>query len=198
MKKVLKLLCCCFLLFGCSTQEEEKKEPEVKPEHVVLVSNESYEDPKKPSNAFKKAFNSLTEHVNAQDMEKVSEDVAICFVYDFFTLKNKENGTDIGGLTYLPQSRVEEFSEFALRNYYKNYDSIKNELGKNSLPEVTNVVVQSKTEMEVEYQGYTYDGYTFNLSVEYAETQIPTEELKTTMQLTCLIYEMKAMVISVK
>ena len=52
--------------------------------------------------------------------EKISEDVAICFVYDFFTLKNKEDSTDVGGLTYLPQSRIEEFSEFAQRNYYKN------------------------------------------------------------------------------
>ena len=195
MKKVFKLLCCCFLLFGCKPNEDT---PEIIVENVTLVSNETYEDPKNPSNALKKAFNSLSEHVNEQDMEKVSEDVAICFVYDFFTLKNKENGTDIGGLTYLPQSRVEEFSEFALRNYYKNYDTILNELGKKSLPEVINVTVQSKTEAEVEYKNNMYEGYTFNLSVEYADSKIPVEELKTTIQLTCIVYDMKAMVISVK
>lgn len=195
MKKLLKLLCCCFLLVGCKTEEEN---PIKKEENVVLVSNETYEDPKNPSNTFKKAFNLLTEHVNAQDMEKVSEDVAICFVYDFFTLKNKDNGTDVGGLTYLPQNRTEEFSEFAVRNYYKNYDEIVNEHGKSSLPEVVNVTVQSKTETEVEYKNELYNGYTFNLTVEYGETKIPVEELKTTIQLTCLIYDMKAMVISVK
>lgn len=131
-------------------------------------------------------------------MEKVSEDVAICFVYDFFTLKNKADGTDVGGLTYLPQNRVEEFSEFAVRNYYKNYDAIVNEHGKSSLPEVVNVIVQSKTETEVEYKNETYNGYTFNLTVEYGETKIPVEELKTTIQLTCLIYDMRVMVISAK
>lgn len=195
MKNILKLLCCCFLLFGCKPEEEN---PIVDEENIVLVSNETYADPKNPSNAYKKAFNSLSEHVKVQNMEKISEDVAICFIYDFFTLKNKENVSDIGGLTYLPQNRVEEFSEFALRNYYKNYDSILNEYGKNSLPEVVNVVVQSKIETEVEYKKETYNGYTFNLSVEYGKTEIPTEELKTTIQLTCLIYNMKAMVISVK
>ena len=195
MKKLLKLLCCCFLLVGCKPEEEN---PIKKEENVVLVSNETYEDPKNPSNTFKKAFNLLTEHVNAQDMEKVSEDVAICFVYDFFTLKNKDNGTDVGGLTYLPQNRTEEFSEFAVRNYYKNYDEIVNKHGKSSLPEVVNVTVQSKTETEVEYKNEIYNGYTFNLTVEYGETKIPVEELKTTIQLTCLIYDMKAMVISVK
>lgn len=195
MKKLLKLLCCCFLLVGCKPEEDS---PIVKEENVVLVSNETYEDPKNPSNAFKKAFNSLSEHINDQDMEKVSEDVAICFVYDFFTLKNKVDGTDVGGLTYLPQNRVEEFSEFAVRNYYKNYDAIVNEHGKSSLPEVVNVIVQSKTETEVEYKNETYNGYTFNLTVEYDETKIPVEELKTTIQLTCLIYDMRVMVISAK
>ena len=195
MKKLLKLLCCCFLLVGCKTEEDS---PIVKEENVVLVSNETYEDPKNPSNAFKKAFNLLSEHINNQDMEKVSEDVAICFVYDFFTLKNKADGTDVGGLTYLPQNRVEEFSEFAVRNYYKNYDAIVNEHGKSSLPEVVNVTVQSKTETEVEYKNETYSGYTFNLTVEYEETKIPVEELKTTIQLTCLIYDMRVMVISAK
>ena len=195
MKKLLKLLCCCFLLVGCKPEEDNPIKHE---ENVILVSNETYEDPKNPSNALKKAFNLLSEHINNQDMEKVSEDVAICFVYDFFTLKNKADGTDVGGLTYLPQNRVEEFSEFAVRNYYKNYDAIVNEHGKSSLPEVVNVTVQSKTETEVEYKNETYSGYTFNLTVEYGETKIPVEELKTTIQLTCLIYDMRAMVISAK
>ena len=73
-----------------------------------------------------------------------------------------------------------------------------NKHGKSSLPEVVNVTVQSKTETEVEYKNELYNGYTFNLAVEYGETKIPVEELKTTIQLTCLIYDMKAMVISVK
>ena len=71
-------------------------------------------------------------------------------------------------------------------------------LNKPNFTEVVNVIVQSKTETEVEYKNETYNGYTFNLTVEYDETKIPTEELKTTIQLTCLIYDMKAMVISAK
>lgn len=195
MKKLLKLLCCCFLLIGCKANDED---PIVKEENVVLVSNETYEDPKNPSNALKKAFNSLSEHVNEQDMEKVSEDVAICFIYDFFTLKNKDDSTDIGGLTYLPQNRVEEFSTFASNNYYKNYEAVVDEYGSASLPEVVNVTIQSKSETEVEYLDEMYNGYTYNFLVEYADTKIPSDELKTSIQVTCLVYNMKAMVISVK
>ena len=48
------------------------------------------------------------------------------------------------------------------------------------------------------YKNERYSGYTFNLTVEYEETKIPVEELKTTIQLTCLIYDMRVMVISAK
>ena len=61
MKKLLKLLCCCFLLVGCKPEEDNPIKNE---ENVVLVSNETYEDPKNPSNAFKKAFN-LSEIIKA-------------------------------------------------------------------------------------------------------------------------------------
>lgn len=199
MKKIVKILGCLFLLAGCTQTKDEEKEPVVEEEkRVEIVSNEKYEDPKNPSNAYALIFNQLSEDLMNEDMEKVTEDVAICFVYDFFTLKNKENGTDVGGLTYLPQRRVEEFTSFAKQHYYRNYETIVKDYGKDSLPEVVNVVIDNKTETTVEYLYETYNGYEFDLTVEYGETKLSPEELKTTIHMTCLIYDMKALVIAVK
>ena len=194
MKKYLMILFCGFLLCGC---KQEVNQPPVD-EPVVIVSNDKYADPKDPNNAYALAFNQLSENLKAGDMEGVAEDVAICFVYDFFTLKNKEDSSDVGGLVYLPQNRAEEFSEYAQNYFYKNYPSIVHEYGIDNLPEVSLVEIESKTEKTVEYLGYTYDGFEFNIVAEYADTKVSKDELKTNMVVTCLIYDGKAMVISLK
>ena len=168
MKRLLKVLSCSALLL-CGCQQQEQQEP-VEEEVVSIVSNDIYADPKNPSNAYTLVFNQLAEDIAANDMEQLSEDVAVCFVYDFFTLKNKEDSTDIGGLAYLPQNRVEEFTSFAQQHFYRNYDSIVTEQGEDALPEVTNVTVESTTAKQVSYLDETYDGYEYEISVEYADT----------------------------
>lgn len=195
MKRLFKVLCCSALLL-CGCQQQEEPEP-VEEEKISIVSNDIYADPKDPSNAYAKVFNQLAEDIEANDMDQLSEDVAICFVYDFFTLKNKEDSTDIGGLAYLPQNRVEEFTSFAQQHFYRNYDSIVTEQGEEALPEVVNVTVDSKTAKEVSYLDETYDGYEYEMSVEYADTSISSDELKTKLTMTCLVYNGKAMVIAV-
>ncbi len=195
MKRLLKVLCCSALLL-CSCRQQEEPEP-VEEEKISIVSNDIYADPKNPSNAYAKVFNRLAEDIRANDMDQLSEDVAVCFVYDFFTLKNKEDSTDIGGLAYLPQNRVEEFTSFARQHFYRNYDSIVTEQGEDALPEVVNVIVDSKTAKEVSYLDETYDGYEYEMSVEYADTSISSDELKTKLTMTCLVYNGKAMVIAV-
>ena len=196
MKKLLKILCCSALLL-CGCQQKEPEPDPIEEEIVKIVSNEIYEDPKNPSNAYAKAFNQLSEHLKEKDMEKVSEDVAICFVYDFFTLINKEGSSDIGGLTYLPQNRVEEFSQFAQQHFYRSYDSIITEMGPASLPEVVSVTIDNKVEKQVSYLDETYDGYEYEITVGYGETKISENELKTKITMTCLVYNGKAMVIAV-
>lgn len=196
MKRLIKIMSCGLLIMltGCKQEPEEP----VKVEKVEIQSNEVYESPKNPSNEMALVFNQLTKAIEDEDIEKISENAAICFVYDFFTLKNKENSSDVGGLTYLPQSRVEEFTSFAQQHYYKNYDSIISELGKDSLPEVVNVTINNVTSKEVTYLDYTYDGYEYEMSVEYAKTKLSQEELKTTLTMSVITYEGKAMVIAVK
>lgn len=196
MKQLVKIIC-CGLLIMLTACKQEPEEP-VKEEKIEIQSNDVYKNPKNPSNEFALVFNQLTKAVQEEDIEKISENAAICFVYDFFTLKNKESSSDVGGLTYLPKNRVEEFTTFAQQHFYKNYDSIISEQGKDSLPEVVNVVVDGVNSKEVSYLDYTYDGYEYDMSIEYADTKLSQEELKTTLKMTVITYEGKAMVIALK
>lgn len=195
MKRIMKILCCGMLfLSGC--QHDEPKPDPIEEEPIKIVSNDTYADPKNPSNAYAQAFNQLSADLKDENMEKVSEDVAICFVFDFFTLKNKQDASDIGGLAYLPQNRVDEFAAFAQQHFYRNYDSIVTEKGVDSLPEVIHVTIDSKKEKQVDYLDEDYRGYEYEISVEYAETKMNLNELKTKLTMTCLIYNGKAMVIA--
>lgn len=193
MKKLFKLVLCGLLLCGCTPQGEK---PPVEP--TKIVSNEIYADPKNPNEPYTLAFNKLSEDISSKDLAAIAEDVAICFVYDFFTLKNKEGISDVGGLAYLPKNRATEFKDYAEKYFYKNITSLSKDYGAENLPEVKNVIIESKTELEVEYLDYTYDGYEFTLVAEYANTTVPTEKLKTKMDIRCLVYEGKALIVSLK
>ncbi len=194
MKKLMKGICCALLLsLAACSSEEPKGEPVEKEE---LVGNDLYELPKNPSNAFILKYNELSDAVEKEDEEKIAQGAAVCFIFDFFTLKNKDGNSDIGGLTYLPQSRVEEFSAFAQQHYYKNYDTILADQGADSLPEVTDVQIQAVNAKEVAYLNYTYDGYVFDIAIQYASTKLDSSELKTNASVTCIVYEGKAMVIA--
>ena len=193
MKKIIKLILCSLLLCGCSfIKEEQPKEP------TKIVSNEIYADPKNPNEPHTLAFNKLTEDINAKDLAAIAEDVAICFVYDFFTLKNKEGVSDVGGLAYLPKNRATEFKDYAEKYFYKNIISLSKDYGEDNLPEVKNVIIENKSEVQVEYLDYTYDGYEFSVLAEYVETTVPAEKLKTNMVIRCLVYEGKALIVSLK
>ena len=194
MKKLIKFILCGCLLCGCTSNEKEP--PVVDP--VKIVSNEIYEDPKNPNANYTLAYNKLSEDLDKKDYAAVAEDVAICFVYDFFTLSNKTDASDVGGLAYLPKNRAEEFKDYAEKYFYKNYPSLVNEYGQENLPEVKNVIVESKAEVEVEYLGYTYDGYEFTIVAEYNDTSIPKDKLKTNMTISCLVYDGKALLITLK
>lgn len=198
MKRVNKILGCLLViaLVGCQNKQPVSEEETKK---VEIVSNDIYEEPKDPNNEFATTFNELSDAIKQEDLELLSENAAKCFVYDFFTMKNKKDSSDVGGLTYLPQSRVEEFELFAQQHFYKNYDTIVSDYGEDALPEVVNVTIDNKVahKDDIQYLDYTYDGYEFDISVTYAETKMEQSQLKTKLKLTMIVYEGKAMVIAV-
>ena len=137
MKKLVLTMAAVSLLIlgGCSSndQKNDKKgsDSETKKEEVKLIKNDRYVEPLNPSEQQIKAFNSLSAAVEKNPDHAISEEeakqVAVNFVYDFFTLANKKSRSDIGGLQYLPSDSIREYIEFAEAYYYGNYPTIVNE-----------------------------------------------------------------------
>lgn len=182
------------VLGGCSSnnQKKDKKETssETTKEQIKLIKNERYVEPLNPTEAQIKAFNALSAAVESNPDHKSNEEeakqVAINFVYDFFTLQNKKSRSDIGGLQFLPSDRIRAYIEFAEAYYYGNYPTIVNEYGKDALPEVTAVKVESSEPAEFVYNDSGCNGFKFKISVHYAKTDIKESSLKKTMNVSVM------------
>lgn len=178
---------CAFLLIlsGCS-----KSDDEVKPsEEVVetLVANNVYASPTNPTNEQILAFNALSEAISNQaDGEELAKQVTINFAFDFFSLKNKTGQDDIGGLTYLPNDRVEEFKTYAVAHYYQNYSGVVKDYGVESLPSVKTVTINSTTKQDVSYLDVVYEGYVVDATIEYQKTKLDETTLKTNIKATMI------------
>lgn len=176
-------------LAGCGKGNEVVDIPVEEQEEVkeTIRTNSVFYEPANPSNEQILAFNELSDAVNnGLSATEIAPLVTKCFAFDFFSLKNKTGQDDLGGLTYLPDDRVDEFRDYAVTHYYQNYDSIVNEYGSESLPLVKAVNVSQTTNTIVNYQGIEFNGFVVEASVEYQKTNIPETDLKTQIKATLI------------
>lgn len=182
MKKALCLLCLSLALIvsGCSSEDEVVKS------EIEIKENGIYSAPSTPSDEQAKLFNSLTSALKKSDQEKIVSLVAQNFVFDFFSLKNKESSQDVGGLTYLPEAQRDEFKTLAMAYVYSNYSVIKNDLGAKHLPMVNAVTVNGIDTDVLQYSTIIpadantgtaeqrieddYDGWLVTMSIDYDKT----------------------------
>lgn len=99
--------------------------------------------------------------------ETVAQDVAKVFISDFFTLYNKDNSSEIGGLDYIPSAQADSFKEYAKYYYYNNYPIILSKYGQNNLPNVKDVKISNLTQAKVSFMDAEHEGYTMDVDIEY-------------------------------
>lgn len=189
----LTLLAMVFTVSGCSggSDKESKKEEDKKEPTVSMVANDVYVEPVNPTEAQILAYNKLSAALENQDTQEEAKQVAVNFAFDFFTLSNKKNQSDLGGLEFIPTAYINKFKDFATAYYYGNYPTIVNEYGKNSLPEVSDVQISGFEEAQgLQYNAQPVDGYYVDLKVTYKEGKLPVDKLKTSMKITLIhIYD---------
>ena len=173
------------VLSGCSKTEEEPAPIDEVVE--TLRGNDAYASPVNPTNEQILAFNALTDAVASGNTEEIAKNVAINFAFDFFSMKNKSGQDDVGGLTYLPDDRIEEFKTYAISHYDQNYAAFVNDFGKESLPCVKSVMINSMTSQQVQYLGVAYDGYVVKATLEYQKTKMDEKTLKTEITATMIV-----------
>lgn len=172
---------------GDSKKEAAKEDDTTKEPKTAMVANDTYVEPVDPTEAQIKAYNQLSAALEKQDLEEEAKQVAVSFVYDFFTLSNKKNQDDMGGLAFIPTAYIGAFQEYATSYYYGNYPTIVNEYGKDSLPQVTDVHVTSiEAAQNLTYRYQPVEGYLVTLQATYADSKLSADQLKTSMTVTVI------------
>ena len=116
-------------------------------------------------------FNNLTNILQETDIDylEYAKSIAKLFIIDFYTLNNKINKYDIGGVEYIYKDKQDDFKN-------KARDTIYNDIIDNTyldrvqkLPEVISVSINNIEEAKIEFNDTNYDGYIVTLDTAYKE-----------------------------
>ena len=116
-------------------------------------------------------FNILMDNLKQEEVnyEDYARSIAKLFIIDFYTLDNKINKYDVGGIEYIYKDKQEDFKN-------KARDTIYNDIIDNTyldrvqdLPEVTEVLINTLEEEKIKLNDQEYDGYKITLYFNYKE-----------------------------
>ena len=169
---IIVVLIIFFVGIGVSSLFFKEDEPE-KPKNVTNIisniSNYGYSLDDRDTKYMKEAFKELENILNADniDEEAYAEGVAKLFVIDFYTLSNKINKYDVGGLEYIFSAKQEEFKIKAMDTLYGSVTDNTYKDRVQELPEITNVEVINKEQTSITLNEETKESYKITMKYTY-------------------------------
>lgn len=133
------------------------KNPSDNPKEVITEKNAikeyGYKLEDRDTDLFEGYFNNLEKVLEEKEIDysKYADLLTKLFISDFYTLSNKYTSTDIGGLDFIYPDSLENFKLNAGDTMYKTVKSNIDGTRQQTLPEVTDVVVESCTETTFNY-----------------------------------------------
>lgn len=101
------------------------------------------------------------------DYQEYAKSLAKLFVIDFYTLNNKINKYDVGGLEYILNSKINEFKLKAMDTIYSEIIDNTYKDRVQELPEITNVTVKDITEEELTLDTKKTSAYKVTMEYTY-------------------------------
>ena len=123
------------------------------------------------SKYMKEEFNNLTKILQETEINylEYAKSIAKLFIIDFYTLNNKINKYDIGGVDYIYKEKQDDFKNKARDTIYNNIIDNTYLDRVQELPEVVEVIINNVEESNLEYKDNTYEGYIITLNINYKE-----------------------------
>ncbi len=118
---------------------------------------------KRDSNLYKDNFNLLKSELDKESInyEKYAEYISKLFIIDLYTLNNKKNKNDVGGIQFVKDEVKDNYKLNVSNTLYKYINDTNNKV------EVNKIDLVEIKEVNYKISNKEYDGYEVKLSWEY-------------------------------
>jgi hypothetical protein len=194
---VILLALLAFVFYKSTHKEKKAVVEEVKKEDEIETKEFSYTLYDNKSDLYKEYFGNLKEELTKDviEEENYAKIISQLFAVDFYSLKDKNTSTDVGGLDFIYPKMKDNFVLKAEDTIYKNVESNVYGDRKQTLPKVTEVTVKSATKKKVKINDVKDDnGYVVVVNIKYDKDL----KLPKTVTLTIVHEETKLYIVEVK
>lgn len=162
------------------------KKPEVKEVKIVSkIDDYGYKLKENKPKEYKAMFKELEDILKADevDEEAYGKKIAEMFIYDFYSLEDKDAKTDIGGVDFVYPGALENFLQNAQNTYYKYVESNIYGNRNQKLPVVKDINVTSFEKAPFAYGEKTDENaYTAVVTWDYTDATFGTYQKKATLK----------------
>ena len=165
-------------------KNQKKTKPTMEVKVINQIDKYGYSLKENKPSTYKTLFEDLEKILNETPVneEKYASKIAEMFVYDFYSLADKDAKTDIGGVEFVYPGILDNFLQNAQNTYYKYIESnIYNER-KQSLPVVSNIEISGIEKTSFAYGDKTDENaYKVNVTWSYTDEQFSSYQKAATL-----------------
>jgi hypothetical protein len=138
---------------------------------IDKIDNYNYSLEDRDTALYKEHFNSLKDILNQDDInyENYAKEEANLYIIDLFTLDNKVNKYDDGGIDFVYPDSLDNYKLNVSNTLYKYMEDNTNKKRKQDLPEVISINDDNVTSNTFTINDVKYDGYKVELSWDYVK-----------------------------
>ena len=173
-KVTLIIIILLFVLLGGTTVymkffRKQNNESTNKSSVVHNIDEFGYTLDDRDSDLMKEEFYALEKVLDADeiDYQAYAKSVSKLFIIDLYTIDNKINKYDIGGLEYILESEQDKFKNIILDSIYATVLDDSNHKREQELPMVKDITVNEVKEDTYKYNDSDASSYIVNLSWSY-------------------------------
>ncbi len=149
--------------------DDDEEQPKNVTNIISNIKEYNYTLDDRDTNYMKEEFKNLENILKEEqvDFNLYASTLAKLFVIDFYTLNNKVNKYDVGGLEYILNSKIDMFKSKAMDTIYNDVidNSYKDRV--QELPEITNVEVLNVDETEIKINDDNTKAYRVTMNYTY-------------------------------
>ena len=146
--------------------------PKVLKKNEVVISGYGIYIDDSDTDLYREEFNKLRDNIESKKInyDEYAASVAKMFIIDLYTIKNKINKYDIGGVDFVYKSALDNYKDNVTDTIYKYVEDNTNGDRTQQLPVVKNVSVTNveKSKYKIESENKEYNAYKFRLSWSYS------------------------------